>query len=284
MPTLAQRIDPTGTLTLRRQYEAAMLVRFRALIAALRSAIIQRDVFGLDPVSQIRFAKDAPIAASAFAGLTQNEEKANAFVGWLRKQASEGILGVELGTPVESASLESWQNLYVRRAYTKGERDGTREVRSAEGESGGLTAGFNRPIQAQRAGVLYARNFEALRGITEAMADDVRDVLTRGLIEGRGPRELADTLSARVRAIGVTRARTLVRTEVISAHAKGVLAVYEEAGVREVTGRVEWLATQDDRVCPECEALNGRVYDLDSAQGLIPLHPNCRCTWIPVVR
>jgi SPP1 gp7 family putative phage head morphogenesis protein len=47
--------------------------------------------------------------------------------------------------------------------------------------------------------------------------------------------------------------------------------------------KVEWLsATEDDRVCDECEALNGQIFDIDSVPE-IPVHPNCRCCTAPVV-
>ena len=29
--------------------------------------------------------------------------------------------------------------------------------------------------------------------------------------------------------------------------------------------------------------LNGREFPVDEARGVIPVHPNCRCVWVPVV-
>ena len=45
---------------------------------------------------------------------------------------------------------------------------------------------------------------------------------------------------------------------------------------------VNVLTAGDDRVCDECNdiAADG-PYDLDTARGLIPAHPNCRCSFIP---
>jgi hypothetical protein len=45
---------------------------------------------------------------------------------------------------------------------------------------------------------------------------------------------------------------------------------------------VNILTAGDDKVCEECQdiAADG-PYDLDTARGLIPAHPNCRCAFIP---
>jgi hypothetical protein len=34
--------------------------------------------------------------------------------------------------------------------------------------------------------------------------------------------------------------------------------------------------------CPECESLHGNEYEIGSEPAL-PVHPNCRCTVIPVI-
>jgi hypothetical protein len=38
---------------------------------------------------------------------------------------------------------------------------------------------------------------------------------------------------------------------------------------------------EDDRVCKICLAAAEDTYTLDEARGLIPLHPRCRCAWVP---
>jgi hypothetical protein len=35
--------------------------------------------------------------------------------------------------------------------------------------------------------------------------------------------------------------------------------------------------------CPKCEHLEGNVYSLDEASGIIPVHPQCRCCWLPYI-
>jgi len=35
--------------------------------------------------------------------------------------------------------------------------------------------------------------------------------------------------------------------------------------------------------CPECDAMEGRVFPVAEAHGLIPRHPACRCAWLPAL-
>lgn len=52
--------------------------------------------------------------------------------------------------------------------------------------------------------------------------------------------------------------------------------VYQEAKIE----RVQWASTLDDSVCPDCEELDGQIFDLDAVPDC-PLHANCRCELIP---
>lgn len=45
---------------------------------------------------------------------------------------------------------------------------------------------------------------------------------------------------------------------------------------------VAWATAGDDFVCPECEALEDQVFTLQTARGMFPLHPNCRCALYPL--
>ena len=49
---------------------------------------------------------------------------------------------------------------------------------------------------------------------------------------------------------------------------------YRNAGLSGVTVMAEWM-TAGVGVCPECAALEGKVFSLDTIEGMIPLHPNC---------
>jgi len=71
----------------------------------------------------------------------------------------------------------------------------------------------------------------------------------------------------------------IIRTESMKAVNQGVTDRYRGAGVEVV----EWLAAFDRRTCDECGDLDGRKFEIDAAPPC-PKHPDCRCTFTPVVR
>ena len=73
----------------------------------------------------------------------------------------------------------------------------------------------------------------------------------------------------------------LARTEIIRSHSEGTLNMFELAGIEEVELQAEFLTAGDERVCPICDSMAGKIYELKDAHGVIPVHPNCRCTWLP---
>lgn len=74
------------------------------------------------------------------------------------------------------------------------------------------------------------------------------------------------------------RPLAIARTEATRAAAGGALYHYEDAKVE----NVRFLSAQGARTCTDCSEMNGQVYQVESAYGIIPVHPLCRCTWIPV--
>jgi len=104
--------------------------------------------------------------------------------------------------------------------------------------------------------------------------------LTDAVVQGMGPMEAANAMVAQV-DIGFSRASTIARTELIRAHAEGQLNGLEDMGVGEVGVEVEWATADDDAVCPKCAELEGSTFSITEARGMIPLHPNCRCAFIP---
>ncbi|RPI64644.1 MAG: phage head morphogenesis protein, partial [Planctomycetaceae bacterium] len=76
---------------------------------------------------------------------------------------------------------------------------------------------------------------------------------------------------------------TLARTEIIHAHAESTLNRFEEFGIDGVMGQAEWSTSGDGLVCPRCAAVGGKIYSLSDARGMLPMHPNCRCAWLPVL-
>lgn len=268
----ARSQDPTKTTNLRRRFEAELRRRFERVRKAIYESVVLQDDFGLK-ANQGRFE------------FARSSEKVSAFMSWLRSQQRREILDIQEGVPVESAANRAWTNKYVETAYQKGVADAGARLRGsgAEVSDRWVNQAFNRPIHADRLGLLYTRTFSELNGITEEMDRQISDVLTRGMAEGRGPMDIARSLIDRVNRVGIVRARTMARTEVINSHAEATLNSYTEAGVEGVEVEAEFTTAGDGRVCPECERLEDETYTIEQARSIIPVHPNCRCAWRPKV-
>jgi len=112
--------------------------------------------------------------------------------------------------------------------------------------------------------------------IVRGSGEGIKETLLTGLERGWGVPRMTAELG---KQLPETEARleTIVRTEVMRASSEGSLRGYKENGVQEV----ELLANPG--ACPECEDLDGTRYTVDEASGVRPIHPQCRCTWKPVV-
>lgn len=273
----ARRKDPTRTTGLRIRFEQDVNRRFTALRRLVVKAVVELDVFGLKT--------NTPVVLPGQFAFDRSASKVDGFMSWLKGAEDDLIFSVRPGTSLISASQNAWTNTYVESAYQKGLASAASELRGSgvSVSDTWLQSAFFRPVHADRMGLIFTRVYSDLVGITDVMDTQISRVLAQGIGEGRGVQDIARSIVAKVDGIGRARARTLARTEVIAAHATASLSAYREAGLEGVAVRAEWATAGDEQVCAECEAMEGRVFTLDEAEGMIPLHPNCRCAFIPVI-
>lgn len=74
------------------------------------------------------------------------------------------------------------------------------------------------------------------------------------------------------------RMENIARTETANAQNIGYCQGLAEVGVAEA----EFLVSPTD-YCEQCEALNGTRYPVAEAEGIITVHPRCRCVMLPVI-
>lgn len=275
---VTSRVDPTRTLTLRRKFEAEAYRRLLEIRKMIRQRLGRDDVMGLQ-------ANQPDLDESRFV-FKRDPEKVDAFMAWLQEAEEATILESAKGTTRQVVGSKSWADTYILSAYQKGIAAAGQSLnqQGIEISDRFIDSAFNRPVHADRAGLIFTRAFNELKGITDEMNKQISQALAQGISEGRGPEAIAKTLADRVDRIGIARARVLARTEVIAAHAEAALNTYREAGVEGVTAVVEFATAGDDKVCPQCQGLEGKIYSIEEAAGVIPVHPNCRCTWIPSVK
>lgn len=276
--------DPSGTSGVRRRWEAELRRRMRQIRSLVWQAVVTRDVLGLqsDQITTNAATSLPPPRAFAF---MRDADKVSAFMDWLNQQMYLGLLDIQLGTPILSAASSAWTNVYVQSAYRQGLINAGTGLRrgGARVSDRWIDAAFLRPVHADRAGLIYTRTFQELSGVTDAMSSQISQVLAQGMLDGAHSMEIARRMVDRVDRIGLTRARVIARTEVVAASAEASLNMYEEAGIEGVGVQSEFSTAGDDAVCPICAALEGRVYTIAQARGVLPVHPNCRCAWLPVV-
>lgn len=297
-----KNFDPTRTTALRNAFATDMKRRFAELIKAIWMGVGKNDAFGITPKLHTFQISTPPTGAFAFA---RSQEKLTAFMKWLDRQVEAGILTVrdleQIGTGVEAM----WTNMYLYDSYKRGvmraryemQRAGM-QIPSVE-DSGGLEIILGAPFHIDAMGLVFTRMFTDLKGITEAMDSIISRILAQGLADGDGPRLLARKIVSAINGkdlgtLGITdrlgrfmpasrRAEILARTEIIRAHHVATIQEYRNWGVLGITVKGEWRTAGDDRVCTECEKLEGKIFTLDEIEGLIPLHPQCRCIALPYI-
>lgn len=112
---------------------------------------------------------------------------------------------------------------------------------------------------------------------TYYLAHNVGEILISGLPQGKTIAEMAIALN-NIMNDGFNNAHRLIRTETMYSLNNASLMAYKDGGVK----KVEFCAALDERTCDVCGELHGKIYPIDKAI-IIPVHPNCRCCWIPVV-
>ena len=126
--------------------------------------------------------------------------------------------------------------------------------------------------------VLQARNFAALKGVSDEMNKSIIRSLSEGINNGEGVVKLRKRLTTEVEGIGYDRARKMAHYETMYASNEGTKLRYTQHGIR----RVQALTAGHENTCDDCESMNGQIFDIDKAP-TFPRHVYCRCTWLPVI-
>ena len=293
------QFDPTRTTSTRRRFVAELGRRFALLKKAAREYILEGGLFkrnsDFDFLLTMELVINAPQWRSKY-----DPNRIPEFLDWMEEQNNKFILSKgEAGflhpsftsrfDPTLRPGNEAWTNSHIRSAYQKGAQRARQELKKAgidipsfESTQAGLSGVFDSPFHMDRVRLAYTQTFAGLEGITKAMDATLSYTLAEGMARGDHPYQMAKAISGRIDAIGLNRAKTLARTEVIRAHHNANINELEAAGIEGVKVKAEW-STAGFNVCPICDSNEGREFTLGNIRGLIPAHPNCRCCAIPVV-
>jgi SPP1 gp7 family putative phage head morphogenesis protein len=254
--------------------------------AALKEAIIEDDIFGLEDDGTDTLAVDDPPRLQT----ESNARKTVLFIQWLREQLNTELLEI----------VTRNENAYIRSAYAQGIRAATSALQEQGVDPATVDiselveqGNFNRGLQT-----LFNRTYEELKGMTDDLVQEVRQELMEGFSRGENPRKVARRISDRVDSVGKHRATLIARTETLNAHSTGYLDRVEDVSDEQDTDIVvshEWATAGDDRVCPICKAIDGIMFTTEEMrEGTFelggntwqlkpPAHPMGRCTLLPTV-
>ncbi len=161
------------------------------------------------------------------------------------------------------------------------------------------------PIESVRAlvntpfqGAMFSQRYGA---VGDAMASDIRDQLTQSMINGESMDDAAARLDDVMGDAGkgyTNRTTTIARTEIMRAQSLGQWNTYEHQNKDLMAGTPTWQTTADDRLCPWCLGRDGKTTeqikklhlrargksDPWKQSATQPLHPNCRCAWLPQLK
>jgi len=246
--------------------------------------------------------------ATPFVDLENNMERAS--LGWLRAMQTIAAPYINEFTVASSTSLENaipWIEI---------ERSGVSSLghHIAVGLDLGVKLSIDRVptvdigwTENASETLVWARQYaaEKVKAITEETKAALRESIVRQLAEGtthtnmaknlrehiglnaKQAKELADfTIKNKPTAEKISnlyrdkirqRANMIARTETAGAVSEGTLEGYRQAGVQ----MVKWDAAPD--ACEICMPMHGRDFTRLEASGMLPMHPNCRCSWLPVI-
>ena len=289
--------DPANILRLQLKYERALFKKLKDIEDVIKYAIVKNDVFGLE--QQITAMQLTPPPFRAF-NFETDTRKVQAFIDWLNSLIAEDLL--RLGVMADIGNVnEFWGNVYIFESYQRG----VQNIRFDLKQQGvydfkDIDAVMHTPVHLERVAQMFLRNYENLKGITADMSKQMATALSEGFINGLWPREIAKNMVELIEKGKMTdiaikdklgrtistkrRASLLARTECIAAHINGAVEECLRMGYEKGQIFAEYIAGYDDRVCDECARLHMEVFTLEEIRNMIPMHPQCRCTFVPIVK
>ena len=247
--------DPTGSITLRNRWGREYTRRWKQVIAE-----IKRNVNANVTELVERFVVD---------------DNGGWMLPFIRETVakSEALSSKDLGETVVLAAAA--RQALVDNLHTEAVADlrSIRDEVATQGSSKSTQAMLDAPDEKRDIGNLIGEV-----GAVAFLRPDTVPAQTQAIID-------------RIEKIGITRSITSVAVRVIGGISAGITAIAKSIGAATVGVEAEKFVTAgDERVCPICLdleisdrfGLGSGVFPVDSTDGIIPVHPRCRCRWVLV--
>ncbi len=268
---------------------------------AVEKAVKRRDRYADDRVKDVLQSLDA--AADDVAEQIGRFEKKAALKDWQELRLSilkETENEIDAITKELQASWKVGIRANVEGSMKLGIEDGIDQLKALEHpDFAGISDKTKRAVITKtfatldRAAIDFLANYQVnlLGDVTTELAAGIKRTITQGVLTGKSIPEVAREIGKVVtdknafKTAGKTvfkstqqRATLIARTETLRAHNEGRKVFYRDVGIQ----KVKWLTAQDERTCPECAPLDGKIFKIDDAPGP-PCHPGCRCALVSVI-
>jgi len=126
--------------------------------------------------------------------------------------------------------------------------------------------------------MLTTKTRQEMEGMTARMKQKITRILTEEFSRRTSAKEIAKRI-AKTLDVSKRDAARIVNSEIVSTAAESQLDAMESLGIELVEVLAEFVTSGDGLVCPECSEMEGEQFTIEEARGVIPVHPNCRCSW-----
>lgn len=217
-------------------------------------------------------------------GFLTDAQKIAKFREWIEEQIAAEILAMDF-------QGGNWSNKHVQQAYLKGVKRAFSIANKVNkildpvffaGQQQQFLTALNTRGRRANLELLFTRVLGEIRGLSDELISHLSRILADGIAAGYSSQQVSHNMFKEIVRISEKKAKAIARTELVRAQAEGQLDGFEQLGVSQVQGLVEFTTSGGSRVCPICRAKSGQVYTIQDARGVIPVHPNCACAWTPV--
>lgn len=208
--------------------------------------------------------------------LTQMLSETEALVDAILLEGGPSQLWFTVGYVVpsyEQGTAQTWSNLGVQSTAYKTARPTVQSIFLSE------------PYQ-RRLGLLRAREFEEMKGLTQTVKTDMARTLTQGLAQGIGPREIGRQLTAQT-GIEERRAARIARTEVGQSLRNARMDEATDAAIRfDMAMKMMHLSALSPTTRATHAARHGHLYDVQVERDWYAQDGNainCKCSMTEVL-
>lgn len=282
--------DPTGTAAIRKSFTAAMDKRWNTLRQLVIEAITSPDIDILKLVQPT--VNSIAVAHSV------------TFSSWLSEAIRRVILSDNgwMNTHIDHAVFKARQRAAKLAGVSIWDKHGARSTvvenhsrLLARSELKGIAAVVEQQcVREATLGVLSNKRPAYIARMVAQRVNAIGKTRGRMLVSWIIIKAFSNETLAAFEEAGITKVgsipekvRKVLATDAASSDKRGEKSKAKKQKKRRKAKRakpllVEWLTAGDDKVCDECQdASDDGPYTLDEARDMMPLHPNCRCAWVP---